>query len=169
MLKTKGNGAVFSKDRRYRYALWRIWKPERGVIMFVCLNPSTADETEDDATVRRCRGYTWQWGYGGVVFCNLFAWRATKPEELTKVDDPVGPENDIHLARVARMDAVKNVVLGWGNHGMLHGRGSQVVQLLGNVRKLDCLRTTANGEPTHPLYLPRGLRPRRYRRRYHAT
>src|ERR1700691_893264 len=64
-------GAVFSPCRRYRYALWREWgvlpgMPDKGYVLFVGLNPSTADETRDDATIRRCIAFAQAWGYSGL-------------------------------------------------------------------------------------------------------
>lgn len=82
------SGAQFSPCRAYRYALWRnrSWesapKSTKGYIMFIGLNPSTADETKDDPTIRRCLGYCRSWGYIGFVMVNLFAFRATEPEVM---------------------------------------------------------------------------------------
>ena len=91
------SGAELSEDqdRKYRYALWRIWDENKPYVLFIGLNPSTADETKDDPTVRRCIGFTQSWKkYGGVYLANLFAYRATNPRELEVVADPIGPGND---------------------------------------------------------------------------
>jgi hypothetical protein len=146
--------ATFSACRRYRYDLWRRWAPDRGFAMFVGLNPSTADETADDATVRRCIAYAQDWGYGALCMTNLFAFRATRPEDLKAAKDPVGPENDQFLLRHAARASI--VVAAWGNHGAHLGREAQVRALLPN---LHCLRQTSGGHPGHPLYLPKVLRP----------
>ena len=76
--------AEFSPDKVYRYELWRIWDEALPVCMFIGLNPSTADETVDDPTIRRCINFAKEWGYGQLVMTNLFAFRATKPAEMMR-------------------------------------------------------------------------------------
>ena len=95
-------GATFSRDRRYRYRLWRRWDRSRAVVAFVMLNPSTADAMHDDPTIRRCVGFARAWGFGGVDVVNLFALRATDTRALRKAADPIGPANDRHLRRAVR-------------------------------------------------------------------
>ncbi len=146
--------ARFSDCRRYRYTLWRTWSGNPGYVMFVGLNPSTADEVRDDPTVRRCIGFAKSWGFGAMCMTNLFAFRATKPEAMKAAKDPVGPENDRHLRRVARKASL--VVAAWGVHGTYLGREAVV---RGKLPRLHCLGLTRDGLPKHPLYLPRGLKP----------
>ena len=74
--------AVFSDCRKYRYALWRVWDESKPVAVFIGLNPSTADEVNDDPTVKRCVNFAQEWGYGGLCMANLFAFMATDPEVL---------------------------------------------------------------------------------------
>lgn len=62
----KQTGATFSKDRLYRYQLWRIWDESKPYMNVIGLNPSTADETKDDPTIRRCLGFAKAWGYGAL-------------------------------------------------------------------------------------------------------
>jgi hypothetical protein len=142
-------GATFSANGRYRYRLWRRWDRSRPVVVFVMLNPSTADADKDDPTIRRCIGFARAWGYGGIEVVNLFAYRATLPRSLRAVDDPVGPENGRHIRRaVARADLV---VLAWG----AHARASRLLSL----PRARCLGLTRAGQPRHPLYLRREARP----------
>src|SRR3954469_25064450 len=94
----RGAGARFGADRRYRYALWRVWDGDRGLCNFVMLNPSTADEAADDPTGARCTRRAQHWGYGGLVVTNLFAFRTTDPTGLRAAPDPVGPEGDATIA-----------------------------------------------------------------------
>lgn len=145
-------GAAFSPCRRYRYALWRMWDEERPIVLFVCLNPSAADEARDDPTVRRCLGYARAWGFGGLRLANLFALRATDPAALRRADDPTGPANDRWIARMAQ--GASRVVLAWGNQG--GERGDAVRARLPDPH---CLRLTRSGQPAHPLYLPASLVP----------
>jgi hypothetical protein len=107
---------TFSACRAYRYVLWREFGgllDDSRYVMFIGLNPSTADETNDDPTVRRCIGYTSAWGYGALCMTNLFALRATDPALMLKADDPVGPDNDTHLVEFARGADV--IVAAWGS------------------------------------------------------
>ena len=153
-----GTGAVFSPCGRYRYKLWRVWDPDLplGCVMFLMLNPSTATDTQDDPTIRRCIGYARSWGYGGLCVGNLFAYRATDPTALQRVDHPVGPDNDRVLrAMVAQCGLV---VAAWGNYGARYGR--RVQEVLGLVEQpLYCLRPLRSGHPAHPLLQRKDIRP----------
>ncbi|MDR3639534.1 MAG: DUF1643 domain-containing protein [Isosphaeraceae bacterium] len=149
-------GARFSGDRRYRYALWRTWGAGRPLCNFVMLNPSTADETRDDATIARCRRRTLRWGFDGLIVTNLFALCATEPASVVTDDEPVGLSNDEAIAVAARQAAL--VVCAWGNHGVHQDRGETVLQILRSLGVTPfCLRLTRLGEPSHPLYLPYDL------------
>jgi hypothetical protein len=147
--------AEFSPCRRYRYSLWRRWD-DGPYVMFVGLNPSTADETQDDPTIRRCIGFARDWGYGGLCMANLFAFRATDPADMKAAADPVGPENDASLERLACEAGL--VVAAWGVHGTHLDRARQVAaaRVLGDFTVLGL---TADGHPRHPLYLKKTCRP----------
>ena len=142
--------AAFSSDRMYRYTLWRRWGPSDGYVMFIGLNPSTADEFEDDPTIRRCIGFSKAWGYDAMVMTNLFAFRATQPADMMKVAHPVGEGNNSFLIALAR--AAEKVIAAWGTGGDYLGRGDFV---RGRVPGLHYLRLTKDGHPGHPLYLPK--------------
>lgn len=143
-------GATFSECRTWRYLLWRSWDESRQVLNVVGLNPSTADEQEDDPTIRRCIGYAKAWGYGSLVMTNLFAFRSTYPAGLRTCVDPIGPENDRHLAIAA--EAAGLVLVAWGAHGAFRGRGADVLRQLGDM-DVRCFGQTKSGQPLHPLYL----------------
>lgn len=125
--------------------------------MFVGLNPSTADETLDDPTIRRCVGFAKDWGYSGLCMTNLFAFRATDPAKMLAAPDPVGPDNDKVLQELAQNAGV--VVAAWGTHGAHLKRDAHVRSLL---PRLHCLWLTKAGFPGHPLYLPKNLTPQPY-------
>ena len=109
------NGAELSDCGLYRYLLTRTWDAQCERVVFIGLNPSTADATEDDPTIRRIIGFARSWGYGGVDMLNLFAFRATDPSDLKAAVDPVGPKNDRYLAEyTSRSHAT---VAAWGVHG----------------------------------------------------
>ena len=142
-------GAVFSDDRVHRYTLTRVWDRSREVAMFIGLNPSTADETQDDPTIRRCTRFARDWGFGGLVMTNIFAFRSTDPNGMKAARDPVGPDNDDHILKMAMHAGV--IVCAWGAHGVFMDRGLEVVELLRGF-KLKIFKTTKSGMPVHPLY-----------------
>lgn len=151
--------ATFSPCRTYRYLLWRRWETdwETNFAMFVGLNPSTADETLDDPTIRRCINFAKDWGYSGLCMANIFAYRATDPKDMISIDEPVGAENDRYLLEWSKKAGV--VIAAWGNHGSHQGRHDQVLRLIPN---LHCLKVTGAGFPGHPLYLPKTCKPIKY-------
>lgn len=118
-------GAVFSPCRKYRYTLWRIWNKDLPSCLFVGLNPSTADETENDHTIRRCIGFTRDWGYGGLYMANLFAFRATDPAEMKASPDPIDPENDTWLKKLSKHTEI--TICAWGVHGAFMDRDKEVL------------------------------------------
>jgi len=140
--------AVFSGCRTYRYALWRWWNLTKPYAMFIGLNPSTADETEDDPTIRRCIRFAKDWGYGGLCMTNLFALRATDPKFMMGHPSPVGPGNTQWINNLAAFAGV--VVFAWGTHGGFEERDILITEILGKGK---CLGKTKNGHPRHPLYL----------------
>lgn len=156
--RDEAKSASFSPCRTYRYALWRNWSSllpsTNGYAMFVGLNPSTADETADDPTIRRCIGFAQAWGYAGLCMTNLFAYRATDPRVMKAAADPVGEDNDWTLQALAETAGV--VVAAWGAHGTHLGRDAAVRAMLPG---LHYLRLTKEGHPGHPLYLPATLQP----------
>lgn len=173
MIKTFGNqlcGAQFSECRTYRYALWRRWNADDSDVGFIGLNPSTADEAKDDPTIRRCIGFAKAWGYGGVVMLNLFAFRATEPADMKVATDPVGPMNDHILREYA--EVCGRLIAAWGVHGEFQRRDLWVARLnrVGIGRKtpyvgdlFECLGTTKDGFPRHPLYVRADAERKTYR------
>ena len=151
-------GAKFSSCRRWRYLLWRCWDVSKPVANFLMLNPSTADEFQLDPSCTRARNYAECWGFGAVIITNIFGWRATDPEEMKAVKDPVGRGNDKAIVSAAR--EAKLVVCAWGNHGLHRDRAKQVLALLhAQTIPLNFLRMNGCGQPAHPLYLPANLKP----------
>jgi hypothetical protein len=150
-------GAIFDDKRRvYRYVLWRRWGSRTSRVLFVMLNPSTADEHVLDPTVRKCVKWAKQWGFGALDVCNIFAWRATDPKELYHIPDPIGPDNDRWIQTTAMMAAM--VIVAWGKHGALKRRGEEVAQMLAKHNPY-CLGVNADGSPEHPLYIAKATQP----------
>jgi hypothetical protein len=158
-----GYPCAFSADRRYRYALWRHWgqTPDPRYLMVVGLNPSTADETQDDPTIRRCIGYAKAWGFDALCMTNLFAFRATDPANMKAEVDPAGPNNGEWLATLGRGAGL--VLAAWGVHGT-HRRQDEIAEALFWAMgvPLYALGTTKDGHPRHPLYCRKDLKPERY-------
>ena len=140
--------AKISDCGKYRYALTRQWAGSGGGVTFIMLNPSTADAEKDDPTIRRCIGFAKLWGFSRLQVVNLFAYRATDPKELDKVDDPVGPLNDPQLINCWH----GTLVAAWGAKAP-NERVKYVLSLMYS-KQLFCLGTTKKGHPRHPLYVP---------------
>ena len=150
--------AILSADRKYRYVLTRIWDETKPTVVFIGLNPSTADEEVDDKTIRKCIGYAKRWGYGKLIMVNLFAFRSTDSSMLKRVEDPVGPDNDSYIQKCV---SESNLVIAcWGNHGKLLNRDKVLMDSLPN---LVCLKRNKNGTPHHPLDLSKDLTPMLYK------
>lgn len=151
--------AVLSPCERYRYALWRdiATLGSDGTVLFVMLNPSTADATVDDPTIRRCMGFTEREGFARLAVANLYGLRSPSPMDIPRADDPVGPECDRWICELAEIEADR-VVVAWGaSPYAAPGRVAEVRALLHGIG-LWCLGTTADGSPRHPLYV-RGEQP----------
>ena len=145
--------ATFSDCRKYRYALSRTWNGKKKTILFIGLNPSTANEKIDDPTIRRCINYAQNWGYGSLLMVNLFAYRATMPSELKNVKNPIGNDNDLHIIELSKKADI--AVAAWGNEGTLLNRDKEVKKILPNLM---CLKINKSGQPAHPLYQKKDLK-----------
>ena len=158
---TDGAGA------RYRYTLGRRWhfaETPRGHVLWIMLNPSTADARVDDPTIRKCIGFSTRWGFGSLEVVNLYAWRATDPRDLfgyrvgDQRDEVVGPDNDWTIRNV--IPYASEIVIAWGSHGARWRgrRAGSVLDMLaerpGGVRVVHIGPSTRDGQPSHPLYLP---------------
>lgn len=148
------NDAIISRDGKYRYVLKRgdTTIPQK-TLCWVMLNPSTADASLDDPTIRRCTRFTESFGYTGFGVVNLFALRATDPAYLLRHVNPVGPENDAYIEAVSMISGA--VVLAWGAHKAVQPqRVQRVLDILYEHHIVAyCLGKTASGAPKHPLYL----------------
>lgn len=152
--------AELSEDGRYRYTLTRVWDASLPVLVFVMLNPSTADAVHDDATVRRCLGFARAWKYGGILVVNLFALRTAHPGVLvgTRPSERVGEHNDLTIERAVKD---RDVVVAWGVHGWIEDRDFHVMSILRpHAAVIDCLGLTVERMPKHPLYLAATVRRR---------
>lgn len=157
--------ARFSECRTYRYTLWRNWncglftpagKP-KSYVNFICLNPSTADEIDDDPTIRKCIKFAKTWGFPAMCVTNLFAYRSTDRSVLKTVQDPIGPENDYYLENIAVNADL--VIAAWSQDGSLFGRSETVIKNLNVPMSYLRMGKGKKPEPWHPLYLPDATKP----------
>lgn len=156
--------AVLSDCKKYRYSLTRVWDDNKPRVLFVMLNPSTADAEKDDPTIRRCIGFAKDWGYGGIYVVNLFALRATNPKDLLKAPFVVGIENEKWFRRMSSLAHL--VVCAWGNGKIvdkLQKRLDHNWKPLSWISKpLHYIELSNDGTPKHPLYLQKHLTPKPY-------
>ncbi len=149
--------AVLDSSGTYRYWLFRLWDQSLPHVCFCMLNPSTADATADDPTIRRCIGFAKSWGCGSLSIVNLFAYRSKCPKELKLVPDPIGLYNFHFIQMTSQQAAI--TVAAWGMHG---GQLHQDKLVLSMLKNPQCLGLTAAGHPKHPLYVPGNTQLRPY-------
>lgn len=148
--------AIISDCGKYRYSLDRIWEPKLLPMVFIMLNPSTADATEDDPTIRRCIGFAERENRGSIFIGNLFAYRATNPLQLYQVSDPVGHYNYNTVKKLLLLGKSCNqpVVCAWGSQNIASDEARKLFELSADLDvKLTCLGKNKSGSPKHPLYL----------------
>lgn len=150
--------AIISPCGQYRYQLERhaIEGGGSGCVTWIMVNPSTADASEDDATIRKVTGFSRRLGFGWFMVGNVFAYRSTDVRGLARVADPIGPENEAWLRRM--MAAAPTVVVAWGPVAKLpkelRKRYQRVVRIANEIGvTLHCLGTAQDGHPRHPLML----------------
>ena len=145
--------AAISPDGAYRYSLGRVWSLGPRIAVFVMLNPSTADADVDDPTIRRCTAFAMREGCDGLIVVNLYAFRATNPKDLWTVNDPIGPENDAHIAAALGKANASGapVIAAWGAHAKPHR--VYAVKSLPGMEYAKALSFTKSGAPGHPLYI----------------
>lgn len=143
--KLEGNNAVFSDCGDYRYALWRIWNPPKGIVMFIGLNPSKADARVDDPTIRRVTSFAYHWGYGGVAMLNLYPFITAFPSELERTGNLAF--NDEWLTAVG--NKADKIVFAWGAFDVF-GRDEKVKEMF---KTRYALVVNKDGSPRHPLYV----------------
>jgi hypothetical protein len=156
--RTVTGTAVFSPCKTWRYRLTRSWNEGRGACLWIMLNPSTADASRVDPTVRRAMSFAMDWGFQHGWVANVFAIRATDPDHLYRHPDPIGPDNDRTLQDMASQ--ADRVMLAWGNHA-LHGDRFQAVLGMIAPWKAKTMHVGLNksGMPKHPLYVRGDITP----------
>lgn len=141
------DGLIQGTDRRRRR------------IIFVMLNPSTADAYANDPTIEKCIKFARGWGYQVLDVVNLYAYRATDPKALRRAGVPadlgmniIGPSNDNWIASLGSL--ASRVVLAWGGNSPMPERAEHVIRILEGAghRDLFCIKQNKDGSPVHPLY-----------------
>jgi hypothetical protein len=147
------SGAILDEQRKHRFLLWRFWS-DKPRMLFVGLNPSTANEVEDDPTVRRLCGFARDWGYGGLYVCNVFSQVTPNPEQLIDHHHPA----DWYSLQMA-MELTALAVCGWGDGiGKIPYGLSRANTVRSTLKNPMCFGLTAKGNPKHPLYLPKSAK-----------
>lgn len=152
LFNQENNGAIFSKCRKYRYVLWRIWDYNKPSVQFIGLNPSTANENSDDPTIRRIKKFAYEWGYGAVYMTNLFAYVTAYPKELKTCENPLG-DNDKWLKETSTK--CEKVVFAWGSFKEAEERVNEVIKMFDG----HALIINQDGSPRHPLYVKSNTKP----------
>ena len=145
---TLAKGAIFSEDRRYRFALWRIWRPNKTLLMAIGLNPSVAGEVKDDPTITRLMSRAFKAGYGGFLMSNLYAFVSTNPDKLLNNANAVGELTDYYIKEMVELS--DRQLCGWGSFKAVAQRADEVFKMLTNPV---CLGFNIDGNPKHPLYI----------------
>jgi len=144
----KPKGAVFSDDRKYRYALWRIWNPNKELILTIGLNPSSANESKDDPTITRLMARAFRTGYGGLLMANLYAFVSTNPDNLLNNSNAIGELTDEYIKDMVKLSSIQ--LCGWGSFKPVIKRAGVIYSMLTYPV---CLGVNADGNPKHPLYI----------------
>lgn len=146
--------AYLSECGRFRYSLSRVWDHEGPRVCWLMLNPSTADANVDDPTIRKCVKFSRRLGYGGMVAVNLYAYRATDPEDLHDAEDPVGPENVRYIEAALRQTCGSIAAWGEGIPKIRAGMRLCIDRLFEwGYTRWSCLGMNKSGMPKHPLYV----------------
>lgn len=151
----ENNGANFSSCGNYRYSLWRIWDETKPLVMFIGLNPSTANATNDDPTIRRVKTIAKNLGYGGVYMMNCWTYITTDPKELKHNEVSDEWNNDLITVTASKC---QDVIFAWGNFQVVRekGRDSELKEMFPHAK---ALHINKNGSPKHPLYCKSDIQP----------
>ncbi|ULT59582.1 DUF1643 domain-containing protein [Neobacillus drentensis] len=155
------NSAIFDETETYRYSLTRVWDSSKEKVVFICLNPSTADAEYNDPTLNRCIDFAKRWHnskYGLLEMVNLFSFRSTDFSNLKSVDDPIGRKTNNYILNAVKSASL--VVVAWGENGSFKNRDKEVLKLLSSEKKsIHCLEVLKCKQPKHPLFAKGDLNP----------
>ncbi len=145
-------GAIFSECRKYRYALWRNWNYNLPKVMFIGLNPSTANEIVNDNTICRVINFAKNWGFGGVYMLNCFPYISTNPDDLNEFGNTELNDRYLYLTAIN----CKEIIFAWGSFKIVkkYGRDAELSKMFPNAK---ALKINKDGSPLHPLYAPKDV------------
>lgn len=142
-------GAIFNDNRTERYVLWNIWQVHAPLVLFIGLNPSTADECADDPTTKRLYHHACKWGFGGLVVMNCFSTIEKYPKNLKYCGH--WATNLLYLDKVEPF--CDEVVFMWGRSELVKKLGRDVF-FKNRFKNAKQMGSNMDGSPKHPLYLP---------------
>lgn len=147
------SGAIFSEDKKFRYALWRKWKLAGKYIMFIGLNPSRADAVKNDLTITKLVHFAKQWGFDGLYMTNLFSYIEPDSAFIKKIDGTnyqqfIGEHCDEYLSLI-HADCTQ-LVYCWGNFPNISFRSNTII---GKFPGGKCFGKCKSGAPKHPVRL----------------
>jgi len=156
MYSKSQSGAIFSICDQHRFSLWRKWSAGKRMILFIMLNPSTADAERNDPTIARCIQFAKDWRFDGLFVGNLFSLRSTHPKLLYEHPTPVVDLNNYFIDLMAELSS--EVIFAWGNYGALKNQGTLMLH-----KFIDglVLEVNKSGNPKHPLYIKKTAEPRK--------
>lgn len=141
--------AIFDSTKKYRYLLTREWNTNLPRLLYIMLNPSTADHETDDQTLKQCIFFAKKFEYGSLEVVNLFALISTDPEYIREHSDPIGINNDKYILEAATR--ANTIVVAWGEKHFINQRHNKVAKMLMNRgHDLYCLGIAKSGHPRHP-------------------
>ncbi len=141
-------GAIFSEDRLYRYALWRVWNRNKPILLQIGLNPSKADERINDPTITRGITRAYREDFGAFLMANLYAYVSTNPDRLLNNENAVGEFTDYYLKQMIELS--ERQLCGWGSFKPVSERAPIVLAM---IKEPYCLGINSDGQPKHPLYV----------------
>ena len=137
--------AKFCYTKKNRYFLKREWDRSKGLLLYIMLNPSVADDTNDDPTIKRLINFSKKFNYGGFLVGNIYSTISPNPKEVDKSDE-ISDKNLVELLKL--INQVEEIVYAWGNNAC---EPEFLKDLVSNPK---CFGKNLNGSPKHPLYLP---------------
>ena len=146
--------AKISIDKKERYSLKREWDKSKNKILYIMLNPSLADDNNDDPTIRRLINFSKKFNYGGFLVGNIYSTISPNPKEVDK-SDGISDRNLVELLKL--INQVEEIVYAWGNNAY---EPEFLKDLVSNPK---CFGKNLNGTPKHPLYLPSSSKLESYR------
>lgn len=159
------SGAEFSVCGKFRFKLWRIWDERKPFVMFIGLNPSTANADTDDATISRVKAIAANLGYGGVFMMNCFPLISTDPDALKDHDKLIHYQYQLAMNFIKIQEVAifcEEVIFAWGNFDVVttFEIDKKLIKSFPNAK---ALHINKSGSPKHPLYCKSDIQPVKFK------